>query len=65
MELTEFLNQNAWVAVIIAVLLGLHTIVKAVRDAIDKTPATDDNAFERFASILAKIAQYLIGIRAK
>lgn len=65
MDLNAFINQHAWVIAGITIFIALHTILKAVRDAIDKTPATDDNAFERIVTIMGKAAGYLIGLRAK
>ena len=42
------------------ITLSIHTALKAIRDAIDKTPETDDNWFEKFVTILSKAAGYLI-----
>jgi hypothetical protein len=39
-----------WLAVAVALSISL----KAFRDAFDKTPATDDNLFERIVSIVVK-----------
>ena len=50
MDLNAFINQHAWIIAGITIFIALHTILKAVRDAIDKTPATDDNAFERIVT---------------
>lgn len=74
-----WLQDNQWVGTVIAIVLAVHTLLKAAHDAlvsirseIDKTPATDDNAFERFVTkfgyvmtFLGKIAAYLIGLRQK
>lgn len=65
MDINAFISQHAWVLAAITILIAVHTILKAVRDAIDKTPATDDNAFERIVTIMGKIAAYLAGFRAK
>lgn len=45
--------------------LATHTFLKAVRDAVDKTPNTDDNAFERLVTISGKAVGYLFGSRPK
>lgn len=65
MDLNALVNQNIWIVAGVTIFIALHTILKAVRDAIDKTPATDDNAFERVVTIVGKVAGYLAGIRAK
>ncbi len=65
MDLNVLVSQNLWVVAGITLFIAVHTILKAVRDAIDKTPATDDNAFERAVTIMGKAAGYLVGIRAK
>lgn len=65
MDLNNFILEHAWLGAVIVILIAVHTILKAVRDAIDKTPATDDNAFERIVTIMGKVASYLAGFRAK
>ena len=51
------------------ILLGYVTFIqvtKAIRDAIDTTPGTDDNWFERACTIMGKLGAALItGQRAK
>ena len=60
----DFLKDN-WEKIGIIFLL-FRSFVIGVRDALDKTPETDDNWFERFASILKKAAAYaLLGTRVK
>lgn len=63
--LNSFALSHPWVGVVIVCLLGVSQIIKGVRDAIDKTPASDDNAFERIATIVAKASAYLVGFRPK
>ena len=63
--INNFAQQHAWVGIAIASIIAVHTGLKALRDAIDTTPQTDDNWFERSITILGKIAGYLAGIRAK
>ena len=58
----EWVQQN-WVAIGV-IALAAHTFLKAVRDAIDKTPATDDNWFEKFVTVLGKAVAYLGGKRS-
>ena len=60
----EWIQQN-WEAVAIVYLLGVKFIT-GIRDAFDKTPASDDNLFERICTILQKtIAYIVIGQRPK
>ena len=59
----EFITANC--EKIIIVLLILQNVIKGIRDAIDTTPATDDNAFEKFATISTKALGYLLGLRPK
>ena len=40
--------------------IAFHTFLKSIRDAIDKTPATDDNWFERLVTVLGKAVAYLL-----
>lgn len=63
--LNLFAIEHAWVGLTIAVLVALHTGLKAYRDAVDTTPETDDNWFEKAVTIMGKIVGYLGGIRSK
>lgn len=57
--------QANWAA-IIAVYLAIHKLLVAIRDVLDKTPASDDNWFERAVTIFGKLGGYLItGVRPK
>lgn len=56
--------QGHW-AEILVIAVALHQVLKAVRDAIDTTPATDDNWFERLVTILGKVLNYFAGKRAQ
>jgi hypothetical protein len=56
-ELMTWWNTN-WPA-ILAILVAFSVTLKAIRDAIDKTPLTDDNAFERFCTIFSKVVASL------
>ncbi len=51
--------KENWVTVTV-IVLAINTFLKAVRDAIDKTPATDDNWFERLVTILGKFSGYIL-----
>jgi hypothetical protein len=51
--------QENWVG-IIAVYLAVHKALVAVRDAIDKTPGSDDNWFEKFVTVMGKLGGYLV-----
>jgi len=63
--INNFALQHAWIGFGIAVIIALHTGLKAFRDAIDTTPDTDDNWFERSMTIFGKVVAYLAGFRAK
>lgn len=54
----HFVSAN-WVA-IIAVAVAVHTAAKGIRDAIDTTPETDDNLFERAVTIMGKAVAYIV-----
>lgn len=60
-NLIHFLN---WEHVLL-ILIFANTLLKGVRDAIDSTPDTDDNFFERGVTILGKVLGYLVGKRAQ
>lgn len=63
--LNGFATSHPWVPMSIAIFLVISTAIKGIRDAIDKTPQSDDNWFERLATIITKAAGYLAGIRPK
>lgn len=52
--------EHAWVGMAIMGYLLFHKGITAIRDAIDKTPATDDNWFERAQTISAKAVKFLM-----
>lgn len=65
--MVEFLNEIAkshpWIPLVASLYLVAVKTLQGIRDAIDKTPATDDNWFERAVTILGKTIGYLGGIR--
>lgn len=63
--LNDFAINHPWVGLTLAIYLVVAKAIVGIRDAIDKTPASDDNWFERFATIIAKTIGYLGGIRPK
>lgn len=63
--LNNFALQHAWVTIVIAAILAVHTGLKAYRDAVDTTPESDDTPLEKAQTILSKIAGYLAGFRPK
>lgn len=63
--LNTFASQHPWIFVVVAIYVAVVTAIKGIRDAIDTTPATDDNIFEKVATILWKTVGYVIGIRPK
>lgn len=44
---------------VVIAFLVFNSVMKAIRDAVDTTPEKDVNAFEKFVTILGKIADYL------
>lgn len=57
--------QTNWVQITV-VILAVSKVLTVIRDAIDKTPATDDNWFERFCTIFGKVVgQLTLGARPK
>lgn len=75
----DWLSQHAWIGVLISIFLLVHTALKGFQDGLeklrleyDKTPETDDNAFEKFVTrfgkfmrLLGLVAKYAAGIRVK
>lgn len=65
----DFINTLAvkypWLSLTIVIYLLSVKLIVGVRDAIDKTPASDDNWFEKAATILGKTIGYLAGFRPK
>jgi len=55
--------QTNWVQITV-IAIAVHTFLKAIRDAVDKTPETDDNIFEKVVTILGKVIAYLGGKRS-
>ena len=55
----EWLNSIDWVKVGVGYVLFIQ-VMKAVRDVLDKTPATDDNAWERACTIIVKLGETLL-----
>ena len=52
------LIQDNWVTIGVVYLI-ISKALTSVRDAVDKTPATDDNWFERLCTIVGKVGGYL------
>jgi hypothetical protein len=63
--LNTFALNHAWVGFVVLGILAVSKILTMVRDAIDTTPATDDNWFERTCTILKKVGAALAGFRPK
>lgn len=42
------------------IYLLLIKLITAIRDVIDKTPATDDNFFEKMVTVLNSTLKYLV-----
>lgn len=61
---TTATDWTAKITLVTTILLALHTFLKAVRDAIDTTPETDDNWFEKLMTFLGKVANYFAGKRS-
>ena len=61
----EWINNIDWVKVGLGYVMFIQ-VMKAIRDAIDSTPESDDNWFERACTIMSKLGATLItGQRAK
>jgi len=54
----DFVKDN-WVGIGV-IYVAFVQLLKAIRDAIDKTPSTDDNCFERLVTILGKVGASLL-----
>jgi hypothetical protein len=66
MDINAIVNwfKDNWVSVGVIYLAAIK-LLQAIRDAIDKTPASDDNWFEKLVTILTKAAgQLFLGKRA-
>lgn len=61
--LSNFAVQHPWIPLVISIYLVAVKALQGIRDAIDKTPTTDDTGFERFVTILGKTIGYLGGVR--
>ncbi len=51
--------QSHWVEIAAGYVLFIQ-VMKAIRDAIDTTPESDDNWFERACTIMGKLGAALI-----
>lgn len=67
MDILSWLNNLAvthpWIPLVLSIYLVTVKFLQGVRDAVDKTPLTDDNWFERTVTILGKTIGYLGGVR--
>ena len=63
MDIWNFVVAH-WDKILIVVIV-LSTINKGLRDALDSTPTTDDNIWEKTSTILSKVLGYLVGFRPK
>lgn len=61
--INNFASTHPWIPLTISIYLVVVKALQGIRDAIDKTPASDDNIFERIVTILGKTIGYLGGIR--
>lgn len=52
-QIPHWIKDN-WTEIAV-VFLAFSKFMKEIRDAIDKTPDTDDNAFERFCTVVYKM----------
>ena len=51
--------QSNWVSIVAGYLLFVK-VITTLRDAIDTTPASDDNLFERAVTIINKLTNALV-----
>lgn len=61
--LNGFALNHPWIITVTLFYLVVVKALQGVRDAIDKTPLTDDNWWERTITILGKTVGYLGGVR--
>lgn len=61
--INTFALNHPWVPLVLGIYLTVVKTLQGIRDAIDKTPASDDNTFERIVTILGKTLGYLGGVR--
>lgn len=59
----EFFAEH-WEKIALGLLIA-QNVIKGVRDALDSTPETDDNKWEKLATVASKVLGYLVGFRAK
>jgi hypothetical protein len=57
-DILNFIKEN-WVTITV-VYLAFAKFITAIRDVLDKTPASDDNWFERIVTIINKLGGYLL-----
>ena len=53
-----------WEKILIVVIV-IQNLNKGLRDALDTTPQSDDNIWEKTSTILSKVLGYLLGFRPK
>jgi len=63
MDIWNFVVAN-WEKILIVVIV-LQNINKGLRDALDTTPQSDDNIWEKASTIASKVLGYLLGFRPK
>lgn len=61
--LNQFAIKHPWIPLVLAIYLAAVKFLQGIRDSIDKTPAEDNNFFERLVTILGKTIGYLGGVR--
>jgi hypothetical protein len=59
----DFITEN-WEKIALVALV-IQNVVKGIRDAVDTTPQSDDNMFEKISTFLSKVTGYLIGFRPR
>lgn len=62
MDLLSFIDPK-WVLLyttVVSTYLLFYVFIKGVRDIFDKTPETDDNAFEKTVTFLGKLSALLL-----
>jgi hypothetical protein len=57
-DILNFIKEN-WVTITV-VYLAFAKFITAIRDVLDKTPASDDNWIERIVTIINKLGGYLL-----
>lgn len=57
-NIINFVKDN-WIQITV-IYLAFAKFITAIRDVLDKTPASDDNLFEKICTLINKLGAYLL-----